>query len=145
MLLKISSFLGYLFMILGALGLFFTKTLFSAFIPSVLIQIFAVFLMVWARITFGTRSFHLVANPTEGGLVTTGPYRFIRHPIYTSVCLFVVASFFNSFSLNTIILVLLVFVGSIIRIFCEEHFLLKKYSEYRDYSKNTKRMISLVF
>jgi protein-S-isoprenylcysteine O-methyltransferase Ste14 len=34
-----------------------------------------------ARVTFGGRSFHVGANPTEGGLVTKGPYRFVRHPI----------------------------------------------------------------
>jgi protein-S-isoprenylcysteine O-methyltransferase Ste14 len=43
--------------------------------------------VIWARVAFGRRSFHLAANPTEGGLVTTGPYRLIRHPIYTGVCL----------------------------------------------------------
>jgi protein-S-isoprenylcysteine O-methyltransferase Ste14 len=42
-----------------------------------------------ARVTFGRRSFHAAANPTAGGLVTTGPYRLIRHPIYTAACLFV--------------------------------------------------------
>ena len=45
--------------------------------------------MVAARITFGRRSFHAAANPTEGGLVTTGPYAYIRHPIYAAILYFV--------------------------------------------------------
>ena len=48
----------------------------------------AFLLILWARVTFGRRSFHVVANPTEGGLVTSGPYRYIRHPIYAAICLF---------------------------------------------------------
>jgi protein-S-isoprenylcysteine O-methyltransferase Ste14 len=36
----------------------------------------AVALMVGARVTFGARSFHAAADPTEGGLVTWGPYRY---------------------------------------------------------------------
>jgi protein-S-isoprenylcysteine O-methyltransferase Ste14 len=52
----------------------------------------ALLLFLWARVTFGRRSFHLMANPTEGGLVTTGPYRYIRHPIYTAMCLFILTA-----------------------------------------------------
>lgn len=52
------------------------------------VQVVAAALMLWARFTFGGRSFRAGANPTEGGLVTTGPYRFVRHPIYTAVLLF---------------------------------------------------------
>lgn len=53
------------------------------------LQASAVALMLWARFTFGTRSFHASANPTTGGLVTAGPYRYWRHPIYAAVLLFV--------------------------------------------------------
>ena len=51
-------------------------------------QVGAVLLMIWACLTFGGRSFHARADPTAGGLVTTGPYRYIRHPIYTAGCVF---------------------------------------------------------
>jgi len=44
--------------------------------------------MLWARLTFGGRSFHAGANPTAGGVVTTGPYRFVRHPIYAAILYF---------------------------------------------------------
>ena len=51
------------------------------------LQGLAIALMLWARLTFGMRSFHATANPTEGGLVTAGPYRYWRHPIYAAVLL----------------------------------------------------------
>jgi protein-S-isoprenylcysteine O-methyltransferase Ste14 len=53
------------------------------------LQVAAVALMAWARVTFGLRSFHAAANPTAGGLVTHGPYRYWRHPIYAATLLFV--------------------------------------------------------
>ncbi|HEX3532538.1 MAG TPA: hypothetical protein VH988_36230 [Thermoanaerobaculia bacterium] len=39
------------------------------------VQAAALLLMIWARITFGRRSFHAAANPTEGGLVTSSSER----------------------------------------------------------------------
>jgi hypothetical protein len=39
-------------------------------------------------LTFGARSFHAGANPTDGGVVTAGPYRFFRHPIYAAILYF---------------------------------------------------------
>ena len=74
-------------MVGGLVGLYETGALFSRSPVVIGVQVAAVLLMVWARVTFGARSFHAAANPTGGGLVTTGPYRFIRHPIYTAACL----------------------------------------------------------
>ena len=51
------------------------------------LQIAGLALVVWARVAFGARSFHAGSTPTEGGLVTSGPYHFIRHPIYAGVLL----------------------------------------------------------
>jgi protein-S-isoprenylcysteine O-methyltransferase Ste14 len=107
-------------------------------------QVTAVALMVWARITFGRRSFHAGANPTKGGLVTTGPYRFIRHPIYTAVCLFTTVGAAAHFSWGTILLGGLVWGGAILRMFCEEQFLAAQYPDYAQYAARTARMIPFV-
>jgi protein-S-isoprenylcysteine O-methyltransferase Ste14 len=88
LLLKTASIFAYIGMV-GALVALLTMKLLFAVNPVVIgFQVAAVVLLVWARATFGWRSFHAAANPTRGGLVTNGPYRYIRHPIYTAVCLF---------------------------------------------------------
>jgi len=77
---KVVSVAGYLVMALGILGLLLIRRLFSPAPAAIVAQVIGVALMVWARVTFGRRSFHFAADPTRGNLVRTGPYRFIRHP-----------------------------------------------------------------
>lgn len=60
-------------LILAIVGLFYTGSLFGHGPLTISLQVAAILLMIWARVTFGMRSFHYAANPTEGGLVTTGP------------------------------------------------------------------------
>ena len=108
-------------------------------------QLMAVALMVWARITFGWRSYHFAANPTEGGLVTWGPYRYIRHPIYTSVCWFVGAAFIGHWSGWNAALGALAVLGALVRIFCEEALIPTRYPEYKEYAARTWRMIPWIF
>src|SRR5207248_2442230 len=86
--LKSLSILGHIGMIGALLGLLATRTLFSSSPLVISVQLLALVLFLWARVTFGRRSYHVVADPTEGGLVTGGPYRYIRHPIYPAFCLF---------------------------------------------------------
>jgi protein-S-isoprenylcysteine O-methyltransferase Ste14 len=100
---------------------------------------------LWARVTFGRRSFHLAANPTAGGLVTTGPHRFIRHPIYTAVCLLTGTGVLAHGSWKALLLGGMVFAGALVRLFCEEALVVKRYPEYRQYSANTWRMIPFLF
>lgn len=143
--LKVLSVGGFTMMVSGVVALIVTKTIVSQFLPAVVAQVAAFVLMLWARRTLGRRSFHVNAGPTEGGLVTTGPYRFVRHPIYTAVCLFVWAAVLGSPSIQTFVFATLATIGAVIRVSAEEHFLGQRYPEYRHYSRTTKRMVPFVF
>ncbi len=69
-----------------------------------------------------------------------GPYRFIRHPIYASICLFIWAGVLGNFTPVAISLGALATGGAITRLLCEEHLLARQYPEYREYSTETKRL-----
>ena len=94
-------------------------------------QIGAVLLSVWARLTFGLRSFHYAADPTPGRLVTTGPYRFVRNPIYTAVWLLTWAGIAVHLSLATAALGLLILAALVVRMLCEERLLAGTFSRVR--------------
>jgi protein-S-isoprenylcysteine O-methyltransferase Ste14 len=142
---KVLSVVGYLAMVGGLVGLLMMKRVFS-WSPFVIApQVLANALMLWARVTFGRRSYHVAANPTEGGLITTGPYRFIRHPIYTAVCLFVTPGAIAHLSLSTILLCGLIWAAAFMRMFYEERLLCVRYPEYRQYAATTPRMVPFLF
>jgi protein-S-isoprenylcysteine O-methyltransferase Ste14 len=143
--LKRLSLVGFVLMVVAIVALFRRDSLFS-WSPLVIgAQVAAVALMVWARMTFGKRSFHAAANPTAGGLVTTGPYRYIRHPIYTAACLFCFAGVAGHWSPVNTLLGILMLVGSLVRMMAEEQMVVAQYPEYRAYAERTSRMVPNVF
>ena len=145
MLLKVLSIVLLLLMVSAMMGLLVCDSLFSASPVSIGVQCVAVILMVWARVTFGWRSFHVAANPTVGGLVTSGPYHFIRHPIYTAFCLFGWAGVLANWSVVTALLGTVLFVSALGRILLEEHLVIARCPEYLKYAQVTKRMIPHIF
>jgi protein-S-isoprenylcysteine O-methyltransferase Ste14 len=139
------SVAAFALMVGGIVGLFYSHSLFVP-VPAVIgVQVFAVMLMLWARVTFGKRSFHAAATPTAGGLVNTGPYRYLRHPIYTAVLLFVWPGPLARLSPAAIGFAALISIGAIVRMLCEEDLLVRQYPEYVEYARTTKRMIPYVF
>jgi protein-S-isoprenylcysteine O-methyltransferase Ste14 len=142
---KAASVFGLLMMVAGFVGLWEAGALFSPSPAVIGIQLLAVTLMIWARVTFGQRSFHFAANPTAGGLVTTGPYRYIRHPIYAAATLFGWAGAAAHPSLLSAGLALLLLAGALVRLVCEERLVIERYPEYRDYARKTKRLLPFVF
>ena len=112
---------------------------------TVAVQAAAVLLMIWARVTFGMRSFHAAANPTAGGIVTKGPYRFIRHPIYAAIFYFLFAGAVAHPSFATVSVVLLAVALLFVRMHSEERLLLEQYPEYRSYAARTSRILPGIF
>jgi protein-S-isoprenylcysteine O-methyltransferase Ste14 len=139
------SLAALLLMALALAGLLFRGAFFSAQPAAIIAEILAVALMAWARLTFGQRSFHAAANPSSGGLVTTGPYRFIRHPIYTAACLFGWSGVLANWSAINVMLGVLLVAGAVGRMLCEERLITEIYPEYRDYARTTRRMVPYIF
>jgi protein-S-isoprenylcysteine O-methyltransferase Ste14 len=112
------------------------------------LQVLAAVLMLWARFTFGTRSFHAAANPTAGGLVTNGPYRYWRHPIYAAILLFVWAGVLGQGTMPTALAIVLAVVATVataVRMHSEEQLLQASMPEYAAYAARTKRLVPFVF
>jgi protein-S-isoprenylcysteine O-methyltransferase Ste14 len=142
---RAASVAGLLMMVGALLALWRLGDLFSPAPWVIALQVLALALMVWARLTFGRRSFHAAANPTEGGLVTTGPYRFVRHPIYAAACLFGWAGVAAHPAIDSALLGALLLAGALVRLLCEERLVVERYPEYREYARRTKRLVPFVF
>ena len=142
--LRIASILGYLLIVVALVALILLRSILADSVITGILQIAGFALMFWARVTFGKRSFHLAANPTEGGLVTTGPYRFVRHPIYASVLLFTLAGVLTRISLESISCTIVLTIGIAIRIYAEEKMVVLRYPEYVEYASRTKRIIPFI-
>jgi len=140
------SLLGLVAAVAGLIGLISREELFDRNAITIGLQVCAFAFMVWARITFGMRSFHAAANPTEGELVTRGPFAFVRNPIYAAVILFAWAGVGAHLGLVSVALGLLVLAGMLVRIFSEERELQARYKDqYTAYRQRVKRLVPLVF
>ena len=139
------SLAGFWVMASAAVVLLYTGGLFVAAPGAIAVQAGAVALMLWARATLGWRSFHAAADPTEGELVTRGPYRFVRHPIYAALGLFCAAGAFAKASWPALGAWGVLVAGAALRMRCEERLLAALYRDYADYAASTKRVVPFLF
>jgi protein-S-isoprenylcysteine O-methyltransferase Ste14 len=143
--LKLASIVVFVVLTLAVAGLVMRQSLFARGTVGIAVQVLAVLLLLWARLTFGRRSFHLAANPTPGSLVTTGPYRFLRHPIYSAFLYLLWAGVLSHLSAVNCLLALIATAAIAVRIVAEERLLVKRYPEYVSYAARTKRIVPFVF
>jgi protein-S-isoprenylcysteine O-methyltransferase Ste14 len=94
--------------------------------------------LVWAAIRTLGKQWSMQARVLEGhALVTTGPYRLVRHPIYTGTIVLVVTMGLAYSSLVGLLIgTVFVVVGTIIRIRAEERLLRGQFgADYADYAR----------
>src|SRR6476661_7587203 len=138
------SILATVVLMAAAAALVFRGAILGTGPVSISLQLLGLALMIWARLTFGLRSFHYAANPTQGELVTKGPYRYVRNPIYAAAWLVIWSGVAVHWSPMNGALAAFVAVTLLIRIACEEQLLRGAYPEYADYATKTARLIPFV-
>ncbi len=139
------SNMAFLALVVCVFLLLYTRSLFGSGPLTIGVQAAAAGLMLWARLTFGRRSFHASADPTAGGLVTNGPYRWLRHPIYAAVFWFIWAGVAAHLSLLSAALAVGATAMLGVRIWAEETLLVRQYPAYADYARTTRRIVPFVF
>ncbi len=123
--------------ILAGLFLLVSGNLFS-FNLFLLVQVLAVAVMPWARRSFQPGQFNIHAEPKEGQLISSGPYKYIRHPMYASALVIIWSGILGHFSLLNCIVGVIVTIVISIRMMVEEKYLRESYPEYVDFSRKTK-------
>lgn len=141
---KVASLTGTAALVAAVALLLIRHTLLATHPLGIALQGAAVLLMLWARWTFGRRSFHAAADPTAGGLVTTGPYRHVRHPIYAAVLLFVWAGVLTQASPLALAVAALATAATGVRVWAEEQLVTQRYPAYAAYAARTRRLVPFV-
>ena len=88
-----------------------------------------------------------VAKVENHKIISTGPYKFIRHPGYLGQCIiFMGISISISNWLSILLMMIPVTLGYLYRIKVEEKFMTDQFGDaYKDYQDRTKRIIPLLY
>jgi protein-S-isoprenylcysteine O-methyltransferase Ste14 len=96
-----------------------------------------------AFVAFRKSKFSVMPEPSVNGqLITRGPYRFIRHPMYLAILMYAAGMCLHEPSWPVIIVASILFINMLIKIEMEEKLLAQQYKEdFARYSKNTYKLI----
>jgi len=82
---------------------------------------------------------------SDAKLVVSGPYKYIRHPMYTSVLGITLCYVVETFSVFNLMMLVVLLIDLLMKLNYEEKMLAKSYREYGNYKKRTKRIIPYIF
>lgn len=142
------SFRSYLLVLIQLLclgGMVITGPVFASRAIYVGLELLGIALGIWALVTMTVRNLTILPDIRAGSpLVTHGPYRYIRHPMYTALGLLTLALLLDAFSMERLI-IWGILVGDLwIKLNYEEQLLIRHFREYKDYQRQTKRLIPFI-
>ena len=133
---RISAFIGAF--LVYAIPFFPRRELsLTAEMVSTLLILFGSAAAVYALMRLG-RSFSMMAEARR--LVTSGPYRFVRHPLYLAEQLAIIGISMQFFSLSTAFVLVVQIAFQLRRMYNEEAVLAESFPEYAAYQQRTARL-----
>jgi protein-S-isoprenylcysteine O-methyltransferase Ste14 len=126
--------------------LFITGRLVCDKVVLLTIQFVGVALLVWTWFNLVPGKFHIMPDTIKyAKLVTTGPFRLIRHPMYASLLIYLLPLVINYFSYLRLAVLLVFSVNMIIKLLYEEKLLKLRFPEYGSYMKRSYRLVPFIF
>ena len=110
------------------------------------LQIFGVIIGLWGILSIQIGNFNIQPEVKSNSLITSGPYKWIRNPMYLSVILFYLPIIVENFNLLNLLVFIILIVTLLMKMNSEEQFLEERFgTEYLQYKSKTKRIIPFLF
>ena len=111
-----------------------------------LLELAGIVLGGWALIAMQLANLHILPDVRPNAqLVQRGPYRFIRHPMYSTLLLTTLALVLDSFTWLRLGFWLVLLGDLLIKLHYEERLLAAHYPGYATYQQQTKRLLPLIY
>jgi protein-S-isoprenylcysteine O-methyltransferase Ste14 len=142
--LKSAALVSLQFILIGCL--LFTTARWALSFIAISFIIVGITLVIWAIVTMQKSKLRISPVPAADAiLVDTGPYKYLRHPMYTAILMTATAILFIDFTWPRFAMALALTIVLIIKLFWEEAMLTRKFPSYTAYCKHTKRIIPFIF
>lgn len=131
---------------LSLIFLFITGPVISANPLYFLLQILLMIVGVWSIWEMRKSRFQVTSDiGKDSRLVKTGPYKYIRHPMYAVILAFTFILILNTFSYIRLASWLILFSDLLFKLSYEETLLEKHFHDYHSYQKHTKKFIPGIY
>lgn len=126
-----------------SLGLIFLSgPLLPDAVPLLVLELGGLFLGVWAVLSMGAGNLHIAPVPlARSKMVRSGPYRFIRHPMYLALLLVTLPLILEGFTIARSLVWMVLLLTLVAKISYEEKLLEGRYPSYQVYQQTTSRLI----
>jgi protein-S-isoprenylcysteine O-methyltransferase Ste14 len=117
----------------------------ATFFIGVAVLVFGLAFSIWARRTLGRNWSGVVTVKQDHELVRSGPYRFVRHPIYTGLLIAFVGTAIARGEWRGIVAILIVFAALWRKLKVEERFMIETFGDaYLRYRAEVRALIPFV-
>jgi len=108
--------------------------------------LFSALLAFWAAGAMKPGNFNIVPYPVKNGvMISRGPYRLIRHPMYASILIFSFGLLAGQFDYKKLLVSVVLMVCLVIKMYFEEKLLCAHHPGYKAYIQKTKRIIPFIW
>jgi len=144
---RLAAFLGtFLLLMLPFLGVAAGPALYeSKAVGATIGAALTVAAWLFAVVTLLFLRHNLSVTPEARSLVTAGPYRWIRHPLYLAEIVAAVGGIFGGIRVGSLIALALFAALQVARAFYEERLLRSVFPEYDQYAAHTKRILPAIW
>jgi protein-S-isoprenylcysteine O-methyltransferase Ste14 len=117
-----------------------------AFVTGVVLEALGLGFAVWARVHLGQYWSSIIDIKPEHQLISSGPYAFVRHPIYTGLVLAFLGTALAEDEISGLLALALVVIAYTRKIWIEERWLVRHLGEeYSAYQRKVRRLIPFLW